>query len=212
MPAYVGSRRALMGGGIQILTLVVQPDGTAGKDAHILSAQATTNDGASAIMNIGERNDQVTSPIRALIQFDLSGIPAAATILSATLALWANADFSSNARTLRAFRLKRAWVEAEATWNIYSTGNNWESAGGFGEADCEQTDIGSLALTDSETVPAFKLIPLTASAVQEWVDGTLTNNGLLLKMDTESDDAYRYDSSDSATAAQRPKLTVVYQV
>jgi hypothetical protein len=37
-------------------------------------------------------------------------------------------------------------------------------------------------------------------------------NGWLVKADVESDDAYSFDSSDHATALNRPKLVVVYSL
>lgn len=192
-------------------SLTLQPNETDGKDAILISDVATTNFGASGVIDIGEQNPGTTIR-RGVIQFDLSGIPAGSTILTATLSLYCTVDYSSNARTMRAFRLKRAWVESEVTWNIYSSGNSWQTAGGFGTDDCEQTDIGSRAFSASETLNQFKDIALTASAVQEWLDGAFANNGLLLKMDTESNDGYRFLSSSDGTAANRPKLVITYQL
>lgn len=191
-------------------TLELQPDATAGLDAGITLRDQNSNFGTSDAFSIGELDITAEGPDRVLIKFDLSSIPVSATIDSATLSLYALLDVSSNARTARWFRQKRAWVEAQATWNIYSTGNSWSTAGGFHADDCEQTDIGSRAFTATETLNEFKDWSLTASAVQGWTSGSFANNGLLGKMDTESNDAYQFALSDNATAANRPKLTVVY--
>lgn len=185
-------------------TLELQPDATAGKDTFIRQEGATTNFGTSGALYIGEYNagDELD---RALIQFDLTTLPDAAVISAATLTLRIGEDYSSNARTVRVFRLKRAWVETQATWNIYSTGNNWSTAGGFHTDDCEQTDIGSVALTATEFLDFkdFTLTPTTKTALD-------LGNGWLIKSDGESNDLYGYVSSDAATAGNRPKLAVTY--
>ena len=53
-------------------------------------------------------------------------------------------------------------------------------------------------------------ITLTASKVQEMYDGTITNNGLLLQMDTETDDMHRFNASEWSTSSERPVLSIEY--
>lgn len=197
-------------------TLTLQPDGTAGIDARIIAGLATSNYGTSAIVSIGNILGLVC---RQLIKFDLSSLPSAAVISSTTLSLYATDDFSSNTRTYRVFRLKRAWVEGTrdnvvdspatgATWNRYDTTNNWSTAGGFHADDCEQTDIGSRSFSDTETLNQFKDFALTPTTKADLDLG----NGWLIKADTELVDGYSFASSDNATAANRPKLVIVYTV
>jgi hypothetical protein len=185
-----------------------QPDGTTGLDTLMQSDNPTTNYGTSTTLNVGEHN-AATSKNRTLIFFDLSSIPANATINSATLSLWQVSESSSNARTLRVYRDLRSWSESQATWNIFSTGNNWGTAGGFNASDAEQTDIGSCAFTATEA-NGEKQWTLTASAIQEMVSGAFANNGFVIKADTETDDLFRFRSSDDSTAAERPKLVIDY--
>ena len=190
----------------------LQPDESAAVDAYIESGAPTTNYGTAGVVGVGESSSG-TNVVRTLIKFDLSGIPAGATINSAVLSLYATADFSSTARTFRVYRQKRVWVEGEATWNIYSSGNNWQTAGGFGANDCEQTDIGSRAFSASEMLNQFKDFSLTPSAIEEMLSGgSWTNNGFLIKADTESNDQYNFLSSSDGTAANRPKLVINYTV
>lgn len=137
-------------------------------------------------------------------------IPAGDVIHSAVLSIHEYVEYSTNARTCRVFRQKRAWVPAECTWNIYATGNNWQSAGGFGADDCEQDDIGSRAFSDSESVPEFKDFALDAAAIKEIVAGTWQNNGFLLKFDTENSDGGLFHTHVHTTASERPKLVVVH--
>ena len=107
--------------------------------------------------------------------------------------------------------MKQAWVEAQATWTVYSTGNSWGGGGASGAGDKEATDIGSLTFNTKDADESEVEITLTAAEVQEMItDGIFTNNGFQLKMDTEDADQFYFHSSDSATAGKRPKLTITY--
>ena len=195
-------------------TLALQPDATAGKDTIMLSDGPTYNYGTHSIVSIGERID-TASVRRALVAFDLSTVPASFT--SATLSLYCTLDLSTEARTYRIYRQKRAWVEGTrasvvdnpptgATWNRYDTTNNWATAGGFGADDCEQTAIGTRDFTASETLNEFKDFAFTPTTKDDLDLG----NGWLIKADTETNDCYVFVSSDGATASERPKLVVEY--
>lgn len=202
LPNLVGMSRPLIDP-----TLTIQPDAGDGLDTFILDNEPTTNYGTLNALYVGQINANSNIP-RSLIKFDLSNLPADAIISSTTLSLYFANDYSDNARTFRVYRLKRAWVEAETTWNIYSTGNDWQTAGGFGADDCEQTDIGSRAFSATETLNEFKDFSLTPTTKA----GLDLGNGWLIKADTEVDDGYSFYSSDEATAANRPKLVIVYSV
>lgn len=185
-------------------TVILNPSA----DAHIESANATTNYVTADPFKVGESSASANNT-RTLVKFDLTSIPGNATIESAVLAIYAVADFCTNARSLRVFRTKRTVVYDQVTYNVYSTGNSWAAAGGFDATDCEQTDIGNVSLTATETLNEYKSITLTASKIQEMLTGVFTNNGLLLKVDTENSDMYQYTSNEGAN---KPKLTITYSV
>ena len=192
-------------------TYTSQPDETSGTDTFLSSNAPTTNYGTDSKIEIGENNALTNYVFRGLIKFDLSSIPANSSITSAILSLWTETDYSSNARTLSAYRVLRAWSESQATWNVYTTGNNWGTAGCANTTtDRESASIGSAAVGASVANDTEIQITLDPLKVQEWVSGAFTNNGLLLRVDVESDDEYRYDSSSSTTANQRPKLVIEY--
>lgn len=188
-----------------------QPDEAASGDTYFQSTKPNTNGGNEVEIIVGEINVGNVDIFRTLNKFDLSSIPAEATINSAALSLWVSYDASSNARDFCIYRSKRSWVETQATWNIYSTGNNWQTAGGFGANDTEQSNIGCVSMTASEAVGTEKQWSLTASAVQEMINGTWTNNGWLIKANVEADDAYYFYSSNEQTYPERrPKLVIDY--
>ncbi len=186
-------------------TLTLQPDAAAGKDTLLRLQNPDTNWGTNASVVIGEDKGAV-SHWRSLIQFDLSGLADNAIISAATFSLYATIDQADNATTFRVFRVKRAWVEAEATWNVYSTGNSWQIAGAAGADDRELTDIGSRAFSSTETLNQWKDFALTPTTKA----GLDLGNGWFLKADLEDNTAYYFGSSDDPVAGQRPKLVIEY--
>lgn len=189
-----------------------QPDATAGVDGVIRSSSATTNFGTSTTIRVGEVAGSAITD-RGLFKPDLSGIPAGATIHSCMLSLMVTGKSdASNNRYILAYRQKRAWTESGATWNKYDGTNNWGAAGGFDPTDCEQTAAGQIWLFQAMQVNKRVNIMLDCSLVQEWVDGTFANNGVLLKSSSEVNDAFAFGSSDNATAGNRPLWQIIYSV
>ena len=197
-------------------TVTLQPDATAGVDTSLLSLTPTTDFGATVSIAVGESNTAINIA-RSLILPPLTSIPTSATVTRAALYLYNILDRSNNARMFRVYRMKQAWTEGTgnsaitgdgANWNTYNGVTAWATAGGFGAADCEQADIGSRLCSATETTNAFNVFILNASKIQEMVRGSFSNNGFMIKADTESSDWYSFASSDSATASQRPYLTV----
>jgi hypothetical protein len=175
-----------------------------GIDSFIWAGNPTVNYNTETYLIIGERND-ASGAYRAIIHPDLSSIPAGAVNISMALQLYSYSDKSSNARTINVYRLKVANTLSQVTWNVRVTGTEWTAAGGFNAADCEQTPIGSLSLSATEAA-GFKSIPLTPTTKS----GLDLGFGWLVKMDTETDDAYVYYSSEDTTESNRPKLTGSY--
>lgn len=188
------------------------------RDTGVTAAQLESTNPTTNFQNrveVGENNTASGEVDRTVIKFPLdtpTNIPAGSRIVSATLQLTVNSDRSSNTRTMRVYRVKRAWVDSQATWNQYSSGNNWGSAGcGDSTNDREATDIGSASVSDSLAVDTTVSISLTPASVQQMLSGgSFTNNGFLLQVDTETDDKYVYYSVGEASVAKRPTLTVEY--
>ena len=181
-------------------------------DTFLQDATPTTNYSASVNVVIGEVNSAAQKH-RSLFQFPgltNGDIPPAAIVTSAKLYLLLKTDYSSNARTFRVYRSKRDVNISQCTWNIWKTGSSWASAGGFGADDCEQTDIGSLSFTATETMATWKEFSLTPSAIQAIISGAWTTPTLFVKADTETDDAYEFHSSNATTSTNRPYLVVEY--
>jgi len=194
-------------------TYTSQPDETTGIDTYIESVNTTANYGANALFQAGEYNVG-TQIFRGLIKFDFSSIPFGALSSSATLSLWLYFDGADNTRIHRFYRQLRDWVELQATWNIWKTSNNWATAGGFGATDCEQTDVASLSINSAEAAGEKQWTNWTLASLNAMFGASpsFTNNGFLLKADTEANDLWAYRSSGYATAGERPKMVIVYSV
>lgn len=199
------------------ISTTIQP---ASADTFILSATPTTNYGTNALITIGDSSGSASAAYRTLLKFDLSSIPTNAKILSAVLELYEYAAYDTagtGSWSATLYSVLKNWVEAEATWNNYSAGNAWSVAG------CGAGDISSAidSLTMDGTAAAG-FVSWSGSglvaAVQQWVDGTSSNYGLLLAAPTAefkgaaplSSNLFR--SSNYGTAGERPRLTVTYSM
>jgi pimeloyl-ACP methyl ester carboxylesterase len=142
----------------------------------------------------------------AIIKFNMAPIPSDATIIAATLALRASGWSGSPVR-IEAYCVTRANVISEVTWQRASDAEPW------GVPGCEDpvTDRRPQpeSFVDISGVPEWFEWDVT-DVVQGWVEGSLSNNGLLLR----GASAYSLNSvtfaSSEATADHRPKLVVRY--
>jgi hypothetical protein len=188
-------------------TLVLQPGPADGKDAEIFSCipcgYANTNYGNKKDFNaIAWTNGGNNSNVRSLIQFDLSGIPANATITSATLALYFNptSDEGNHVKLLGSNtsyleRITSNWAENTVTWNTQPTTTS--------------TNRVALPATTSGTQNFTNI-----NVRQLIIDSRNNPNssfGFMFKLQKES--IYKkliFASSDNPTASIRPRLTITY--
>ncbi len=174
-------------------------DGDAGSE--------TTNFSGTPQLDVG-RFGAAGELRRSLVQFDFSSIPSTVTVTGATFKFYnSGTDLTDNARVMSAYRVIRNWVEGEVTWNIYSTGNNWGTAGCSNTStDREAAAIGTISVVNPPSA-GYMNSTFNVSKVQDWVDGGFTNNGLIWVMATESSDMQRFQGEDEANV---PQLVVDY--
>ena len=152
--------------------------------------------------NFNDRND-------ALLRFTgLSNISSSATVTSATLYIYQTGNNASYSVDL--FRCLRPWVEGQATWNIYSTGNSWSTAGANGSG----TDVSSTAESSTSIGTSngtYYALDCT-SLVQDIIDGTISSDeGFVLRpTPTPATSTFKVFSSSRGTDGQRPELVVNY--
>lgn len=139
----------------------------------------------------------------------LSNISASATVSAATF--YAYLHFSSITETDTVQRLLRDWVTDEATWTVYSTGNSWTSGGGISDGNDRSATTSASASIGSPTGYKSWSAAQLITDVQNFIDGTWTNNGWIFERTDGTDDgeACEFDSSE-ASDGNRPYLEVNY--
>jgi len=161
------------------------------------------NDNTNECTYIDDAVGYVTSPLRTLLQFSPS-IPANSVVQSAQIGLY---QFGQNDTTtsvpVGVYALTRAWT-GSATYNTYDGSNAWTTAGG----DFGATPQAVQTISPSNGWDYWYPTQL----VQGWVDGSIPNNGLILKEPAENvgNVLYFYDS-ESATSSNWPSLQIFYQ-
>lgn len=168
------------------------------QDCYINAGSPTTNFCGGTALNAGYDG---TNASRALLQFSLAAIPTTDAVLSAKLLLYLGSASTSTATSLGAYQLTRAWTTG-ATWNTYDGTNSWTTAGGDFSGTAAATTSGIAA-----TGVWYSWSP--TSLVQGWVNGTIANDGLLLKEPTEN--VTNVLGFNSASATNPPYLQVVHQ-
>ena len=178
--------------------IVIQP---CAKDTDIRDASPDTNYGTATVLTIG-RSSSITH--RAIIEFDISNIPAAARITSATLSL--RGESHSTPPTVWAYKLTRDdWVENQATWNDYKTDTAWTTAGGDYVTESPSgasSETSGLAWNDWDVT----------DIVQDACDNSKAAAFLLRAAAETAANAYvRVRSKEAADTSLRPKLTIEYE-
>lgn len=163
---------------------------------------------------------------RGLIRFDVSSIPAGATITSVSMALSMDRSRGSTSYGITMHRVIQAWGEGTSNAGTASDG------GGSGATPGDATWIHTFYDTARWTTPGGDFAstisartfvagpnfytwngPGLISDVQAWVDGSLPNFGWLMKTDeTTNGTAKRFVSGDSTNTFQVPVLTVDFTV
>ena len=138
----------------------------------------------------------------------LSNISSGASVSDASLFLYQTSYGSTNQEvTLK--RCLRAAVNAQFTWNIYSTGNSWTTAGGLSDGNDRSATISYQAVVSSGT-GSYK--EFTSAQMITDVDTDVGVGDLIWhaqRTASDSDGAFRF-RSDTGTDGQRPYLSVTY--
>lgn len=149
--------------------------------------------------------------VNGLIWFDVSVLPAGATVTAVSLFIKVNDGGSTN--VISAYRALRSIVLGEATWNIWSTGNSWASGGGEGSGtDRAASESGNGSMSG---LSVGDLIEISGGGmvadVQDWLDGAATNNGWHLeRSDGTNDGSFQGFKSSQAADGDKPYLEVTY--
>lgn len=154
-------------------------------DTYVYENFPTTNYGTSTEIAVGAG----TTPRRAWLRFNVTGLPAGASVIDARLQLYCNGDSGEGGGTLRKFAPTTAqWSETQPTWNAPLSG-----------ADAS-ADLSSLGAVAAGNAYAF-------TNLQSAVAG---NGRVTFVIRSTFQDGAQYRSKEHATASQRPVLRITY--
>ncbi|MBS1153557.1 MAG: hypothetical protein H6Q89_5255, partial [Myxococcaceae bacterium] len=137
-----------------------------------------------------------------LMRFDVSAIPASATVSAVSLGLEINNATTDN---FGLYAVLANWVPSEATWFRASGATAWMTAGATGAADRAASSSGTFTGAVGPASVGFNATGI--ALVQGWVQG-LANRGFILQNYAASSGA-DFRSCDFVTPGVRPGLTVV---
>jgi trimeric autotransporter adhesin len=164
------------------LTLMAQAPPSA--DAFVASSTPRTNYGAWPLLAVQQGTNSY-------IQFNLSTLPANASISKATLRLYV--DVVAHPGSFDVFEINSAWAENTL---IYNNAPSLGSSATSGHA----TSITASSLNQ------FILIDITP-LVQQWASGSLPNHGIALSL-TASGGAFSFDSKEAIITSHQPELEI----
>ena len=172
-------------------------------DTYIWGTTPGTTRGAEVTMVLDITAGNPTDERKALVKWDLSSIPATATVIGAKMEWWIAAEGQG-----------WVWYRVLQTWDETST---YTSLGGAG-ANGGVTNNGTFASTTESVRNGVNLDTILSviardnvlvSDVQTMVADPSQNFGWFGRnTDAATGDGVQFDSRESITAARRPKLTV----
>ena len=190
-------------------TETIQPED--GKDAGIYSKYYNNNYGNSDHFSVFYYDEYIGGYYysrhgRTLIEFDLSSIPSNADVTSATMDLYCY--YITGDGTVYIYRVLVDWVEDQVTWNERKSGVSWATPGcnSVGN-DREGTAIGSKYVSST----GWNSFDLDADKVEEWINGSFSNNGMVLK-ESSFNVNINFRSSDYGDSSTDPKITITYTI
>lgn len=154
-------------------------------DTYVSSIFARTNFGSGVTL--------VVAPgTTSYIQFNLSGIPAGATVSKATLRLFVD-GFAAKG-SFDVYELDSSWNENTLTYSTPAPAPGASATGGH-----------AIPITASN-LNQFVMIDIT-SLVQSWLDHDIANNGIALAL-TTSAGTFSFDSKESLLTGNGPELEI----
>ena len=187
-------------GGVRFITARV----AASEDTTLYAWFPMTN--YSSEWNLTLRAGDTASPI---LKFDLASIPypAQVEVAQATLKVWPRSRTNASGIWATVYAVNRPWRASQATWNSATSDTNWALPGCNGvPGDRAGTGTAPANITELQKWASFDVTDI----VQGWFDGSLANNGLVVKALRGDAVGYSFASVDDIDPNVRPLLQIVY--
>ena len=148
------------------------------EENHIQLFSPTVNNGAATVAEITKYGSGDWTHL--LMKFTgLDSITGTVTVSSATLNIQQDEDAASSGHddTITVRECYRAWSELQSTWNIFSTSNNWQTAGGIGAADRNNTTaLGTFTTSTASTGTSGVYRSFTSAALAQWAEDVINGS------------------------------------
>lgn len=193
----------------------------AAKDATIRQDKSTRNYGFDNQLDVRSRSGNRNR--RALLEFNISSIPAGSTVENASLRLYVQ-RLPNNQRTYNAHRVTNSWLEGTGngdtnnsaingvTWIERQYGNNNWTGNGPWDWAAQGGDFLAAPTASAPTASGWMNWNVFSDVIA-WVSGAAVNSGWLIKDSAENSNnsqSGRFGSAENGTAAERPALDVTY--
>ena len=167
-------------------------------DAFIFRSEPNSNYGEEPYMDVTDHF---------LIKFLLPTSVMNKEILDAKLYLyvWNQTDYHAS-EFLDVYSMTSDWAEGEVTWNLASAGRTWNTPGGDYSDGNPVAQIAHQAGQENWDHTFYPPADLT-TLVQEWVDGSTENFGLMITNEGETDIGLKASEYDDGS---RPYLEITY--
>ncbi|WP_141012942.1 DNRLRE domain-containing protein [Nocardioides sambongensis] len=141
---------------------------------------------------------------RALLKFDVSNLPATATIYSASLDLYVDSTQTTGSgnHDFTARRVSEAWIDSAVTWNKRTAAQTWTTPGGVWNSSSPVVNMNG----GTSGYRSFEVDGI----VKSWVNNGIDNHGILIRQNEASDRVIWFRSVDNAT--NQPRLKVTYEL
>lgn len=180
-------------------TITIQPGPAEGKDSMVLSEYPDNNYGNSSGLQIGNLEGYLI--YRTYLQFDISTLPAGAVIVNVDLKIYQwNTVGSLDTFMVNLHQITQSWQENAITWNNQP---NYLPVPEIVSVTAYTAYTGAWLSWDISTL------------MQKWLDGSITNYGVVMK-DTDEGlvDTFIpcWSSEYTTDPTLRPKLEITYYV
>jgi hypothetical protein len=175
---------------------------------YISEANATTNYGTNSDLSVTKFGSGQWD--HSFCKFAVTAAGGEVDVSNGKLRLYLYSGPGTGTQEHSVFEVLRNLVEAEATWNIYSTGNNWTTAGATGAGDRT-----GAAVASNPAIPNFGTdgyVEFEGAGLDQLIEDVRNGDKSLLALMTErtdgaNDSTYALYRSDDHTDGFRPELT-----
>jgi hypothetical protein len=163
------------------------------RDTYLASDEPNRNFGSHVDLLVGTPRNPAAIR-RALVRFDLSGVPAGATVLTARVGF--HNESRTGPGTIDVHRVTKDWDEASETW------------ASFGEDGFDPTPVASAHNATAITLSTDEIwFDVTGLAV-DWLNGKVADQGLLLR--SPENEQTQLLSSEIGRGGERPWMHVCF--